>query len=99
MLNFDLAETKAGKELINMGLIEGLEKGEKKGEKKGRLQKARELLIWSYEEKWGEPPEYITKAVRNLSENHKLNELFKIVLKTNNKDSFERSVIQAAENV
>ncbi|MDM8535783.1 DUF2887 domain-containing protein [Desulfobacterales bacterium HSG17] len=36
MLDFDLAKTEAGKELINMGLIEGLEKGEKKERKKER---------------------------------------------------------------
>ncbi|QTA80920.1 Uncharacterized protein dnl_32370 [Desulfonema limicola] len=44
MLNFDLAKTEAGKELINMGLIDGLEKGEIKGKREGELKGKIDLL-------------------------------------------------------
>jgi len=103
MLNFDLTKTEAGKELINMGLIDGLGKGEKRGEKKGkkkglvegRLQNAREMLIWTFEEKWGEAPEHIINAIAKISVNETINELFKVMVKSNSRDTFERSLIQA----
>ncbi|WP_207687517.1 DUF2887 domain-containing protein [Desulfonema limicola] len=94
MMNFDLAKTEAGKELINMGLIDGLEKGEKKGLQKG-LQTARDMLIWMFEEKWGEAPEHITNAIMKISVNETLNELFKVMVKSNSRDTFEKSLIQA----
>ncbi|MDM8535782.1 hypothetical protein QUF70_03420 [Desulfobacterales bacterium HSG17] len=64
----------------------------------GRLQKAREMLIWSFEEKWGEAPEYITSAVMKISVNETLNELFKIMFKNNSRDTFERSLNQAVRD-
>ena len=72
MLNFDLAETKAGQEIFQEGMEKGIEKGMEKGIEKGKrdglLQDAREMVLDNVDVRFGIIPEDIVKAVKAIQE-------------------------------
>ena len=53
MLDFDLAETRAGKEIFQEGMEKGIEKGKLEGIEKGRLEGLIEAIKLGMELKFG----------------------------------------------
>jgi len=81
MLNFDLSKTKAGKELIDMGMEKGMEKG--------ALLKARNFLLLAMEQKWGKVPQHISDMISKISVSETLEYLFGTVLRSSTFEEFE----------
>jgi len=68
--------------------------GFKKGEKEGSLLKAREMLICAIEEKFGCVPETVSSAVKRISKEPLLNDLFKKTLRCQSLDEFTKDLVQ-----
>ena len=91
MLNSDLSKTKAGKELIDMGM----EKGMENGLEKGGLLKARNFLLLAIEQKWGRVPQHISDAISKISITETLDHLFGTVLRSRTFEEFEPALKKA----
>ncbi|MDM8523587.1 DUF2887 domain-containing protein [Desulfococcaceae bacterium HSG8] len=63
MLNFDLMDTVAGKQIYDEGVEKGVDKGMEKGMEKGQLDNAREMLTDVLWERFGIVPEDVTDAI------------------------------------
>lgn len=100
MLNLNLEKTKAGKELISMGEMIGIEKGVKKGIKEGvkkgikegALLKSRQMLVCAVEEKFGGISEKALSVINRISKEQIINELFKKVLRCHTIEEFIESL-------
>ena len=104
MLNLNLEKTKAGKELVSMGVEigekkgkkegkkEGEKKGKREGKKEGSLLKAREMLICTIEEKFGNVPESVLSAIKRISKEPFLNDLFRKALRCQTLDEFTKDL-------
>jgi hypothetical protein len=73
MLNFDLSKTRAGKELIGIGMEKGMKK----------------MLLLAFEQKWGPVPGHIDEAVRRISADDILRDMFGTLLQSGTQQEFE----------
>ncbi|MBF0497539.1 MAG: DUF2887 domain-containing protein [Deltaproteobacteria bacterium] len=77
MLNFDLTDTTAGQQLIDIGIQKGIQKGIRQGIRQGILQKAREDILEILEVRFGRVPQEVTDVTNELTDLSRLNVLLK----------------------
>jgi hypothetical protein len=68
MLNFDLMDTVAGKQLYKMGLQKGVLKGEKRGEKKGEKKALRDTILEVLNARFGVIPHQMVVQIRAIKQ-------------------------------
>jgi hypothetical protein len=95
MLNFNLADTQAGQDLIQMGE----KKGEEQGVKKGEINNAREMLLEALEVKFGIVSENIVEQIKQLENLRILKSLHRMAIQINDIETFETKMTEAIAQV
>ncbi|MBF0552096.1 MAG: hypothetical protein HQK60_16370 [Deltaproteobacteria bacterium] len=102
MLNFDLADTTAGQQLIDIGMQkgtqQGMQKGMQKGIQQGILQKAREDILEILEARFGRVPQEVTDFTNELTDLSRLNILLKQAALVSSIDEFVEGLGQPKLN-
>jgi predicted transposase YdaD len=91
MLNFDLADTAAGKELIQLGEEQGIEKGIKKGKI--------EDIIEALETKFGWVPEDVIEKINRIDNRSALKHLLRFAIQVDSMDIFKTKLEQIASEL
>jgi predicted transposase YdaD len=91
MLNFDLADTQAGQDLIQMGE----KKGEIKGEKKGEIKTSRDLLLDALEARFGVVSETIVDQINQIDNLRILKYLHREAIQTDGMETFKTKLAEA----
>jgi len=73
MLNFDLMESVAGKQVYDMGYEKGAESGEQRGERKGEQK----MVLEALEVRFGAVPDLISKQILKISQQNVLSDLLR----------------------
>ncbi|MBF0507985.1 MAG: Rpn family recombination-promoting nuclease/putative transposase [Deltaproteobacteria bacterium] len=93
MLNFDLAQTAAGKDILRMGVQKGRKEGRKEGKKEGieegRIVEARERLIDLLSARFGPFPQDVLAAIDKIDNRDILKELFMAAVKAADLATFQ----------
>ncbi|MBF0476052.1 MAG: DUF2887 domain-containing protein [Deltaproteobacteria bacterium] len=97
MLNFDLAQTAAGKDILRMGVQKGRKEGRKEGKKEGkkegieegRIVEAREKLVDLLSARFGPFPQDVLAAIDKIDNRDILKELFMAAVKVADLAAFQ----------
>jgi len=81
MLNFDLAETQAGKDIFQMG--------EEKGAVRGKIEQARCMLMLALQARFGQVAETISKKIDKLESLETLDRLLPLAIQAESPEDFE----------
>lgn len=84
MLDFDLAETKAGQEIFQEGIDKGL------------LQEAHQMVLDGIDARFGVIPDDIVMAVKAIKDREMLHALHRKIFNCDNLETF-RSLLKAAK--
>ncbi|MCP4348510.1 MAG: DUF2887 domain-containing protein [Desulfobacterales bacterium] len=96
VLNFDLMDTVAGRQIFE----EGVEKGVEKGIKKGILEDARDMVIEALAERFVAIPVRLRKSVYSVGRHEDLKELHRYAIRSPQIEDFEKvlsKVLSASE--
>jgi predicted transposase YdaD len=89
MLNFDLMDTVAGKQLYQMGLQKGVVRGEKRGEKKGEKKALRDTILEVLNARFGVIPQKMVVQICAINQLKVLKSLHGNALRCSDIDSFQ----------
>ena len=89
MLNFDLMDTVAGKQLYQMGLQKGVVKGEKRGEKKGEKKALRDTILEVLNARFGVIPHQMVVQICAMNQLKVLKSLHGNALRCSDIESFQ----------
>ena len=87
MLNFDLMDTVAGKEIYEEGIEKGIEKG--------LLQEAREMVIEALEERFGIVSGEIMERVHSIERREVMKELLRHAIRSERVEDFKEMLAKA----
>jgi predicted transposase YdaD len=86
MLNFDLMDSVAGRQVYEMGY----QKGEQKGHQAGMLEEAREMLLEALEVRFASVPKTVNKQIHTISQRERLKALFREAMQCQNLRHFKK---------
>ncbi|MCP4112822.1 MAG: hypothetical protein GY749_46070 [Desulfobacteraceae bacterium] len=86
MLNFDLMDTVAGRQIFE----EGVEKGVEKGIEKGILEEARGMVIEALAERFVVIPAELKESVYSVGHHEELKQLLRYAIRSPHIEDFEK---------
>ena len=92
MLDFDILDTVAGRQVYDEGLERGLEKGRKEGLEEG-LSNMRDMLALNLKNRFGELSYDITNAINSIKDFDYLKVLFSKSFSYDNIDHFKKNLV------
>ncbi len=92
MLNFDLMETVAGRQVYDKGIQQGLLQGLQQGLQQGGIEEARKMVIEALEEKFERVPNDIINRILLIEQQPVLRNLFRQSLRCQNLESFKENL-------
>jgi predicted transposase YdaD len=93
MLNFDLMETVAGKQLYDMGWQKGEKNGEKKGERKGKIETLIDTILEILDARFGVVPYQMVDHIRTINHLEVLKKLRRDALRCPDIDRFKERLL------
>jgi len=88
MLNFDLMESVAGKQVYDMGYEKGAESGEERGERKGEQK----MVLEALEVRFGAVPDLISKQIQKISQQNVLSDLLRQAIQCQTVKDFKKTL-------
>ena len=89
MLNFDLMDTLAGRQVYDMGHDKGLQKGVQKG----LINAEQEMIIEALKERFGPVSTEVSDRIHALDQQEVLKELFRQALRCPDLNSFRKMLL------
>ncbi len=92
MLNFDLMDTVAGRQIFEEGLEKGEIKGEKNDLEKGIIAEAREMVIEALSERFVAVPDKVIQIVNFIERRDILKELHRLAIRSQSMEEFQNAL-------